>query len=198
MCDSGFPVGIDPTIFRRARIDRGDGILQLGADVEKTILRTEHRAMRTHTLAEIQIANNLARCDVDDDEIASVGSRLSYAGVSVDRNVRKFSVRRGDHLMSGNSTFRNGRDLLTRFRIDDAERVLALVGDRVAFHVKRKERACPILQRLPTINDRISTIRRGMFDSLLSRRFSTAFYERPDSTSRPGRRAHDSSDKAVA
>ena len=59
--------------------------------------------MRPDAFAEINIADNFPRSQIDDDQVAAIGARLSHAGVSVDGNVGEFSVGRSRDFVSGNT-----------------------------------------------------------------------------------------------
>src|ERR1700723_2785179 len=84
--------------------------------------------MRTNAMSEINVAHNLARLDIDDDEIAAIAARFADAGITVDGNVSQLSIRRSDHFVPCISALRNGCYCLAGIWIDDAERLIALVG----------------------------------------------------------------------
>ena len=76
-------------------------------------------------------------------------ARFSDPRIAIDRNVRQTAIRRGNHFMSGRATFRNGCDLLARLRIDDAQRLITLVGDEQNPARCRVEVACLTRLRVP-------------------------------------------------
>ena len=93
MWDCAWPVGTVPTILS-VRIDEGDRLVELGGDVEQAGLGPEERAVRADAVAEIDVADDLPRGDVDDDHVGAVGAGLADAGVAVDGDEGEAAVGR--------------------------------------------------------------------------------------------------------
>ena len=73
-------------------IDDGDGLVELGGDVEQAIFRPDDGAMRANAVIECDVADDLACGDVDDGDVGAVGAGLPDAGVAVDGNEGEFAV----------------------------------------------------------------------------------------------------------
>ena len=82
--------------------------------------------MRPHTFSEINIADDFPRRQIDDHHVGAVSAGLADAGISVDRNVGKFAVRRCRDFVPGHSAFGDLGDLFSGDGIDDAETVGSL------------------------------------------------------------------------
>ena len=123
--------------LERLGIDDRDGLFQFRSDVEHSGFRMEHGEVRPHAFSEIDIPRDLAGSDIDHHHAGAVGSRLSDAGVSINRNVGRLPVGRCRHLMSGNATFGHGGHLLAQFDIDDAQTMVALIGHQQQTSTRR-------------------------------------------------------------
>ena len=110
-------------------INYGDCLFKLGRHVEQTVLRAEQRTMRADALAEINIADNLAGCKIDHHHVAAISAGHPHARVSIDGDVGEFAVAGGDHFVSCNAVFGNFGHLFSGRDVDQAERVVAFIGD---------------------------------------------------------------------
>ena len=73
-----------PTNFEGFGVDDGDGLVELGGDVEQAIFRTDGGKVGAHAVIEADVAGDLLRGDVDDGDFCAVGAGLADAGVAVD------------------------------------------------------------------------------------------------------------------
>ena len=67
--------------------------------------------MRPNTVAEIDIADHLARANVNHDNVAAVTPWFAHARITVNRNIRNATIGRSRQLMPGGAAFRDSRDL---------------------------------------------------------------------------------------
>src|SRR3569832_1936911 len=93
-------------------VNGSNRVIEFGGDVEQAIFGPEHRAMRTYSMSKIKIADDLSRSDVHDDHVAAVRAGFADPGVAVDRNIGKFPVRGGDHLVASDSALGNRSHLI--------------------------------------------------------------------------------------
>src|SRR5277367_3475756 len=111
-------------------IDGGDSLVQLGRDVKQIAVWIVDYAMRPHTVTKVDVADDLARSDVDHNHIAAIAARLAHTRIAIDRYVSGATVGRRSHLMAGDAAFRNDGDLPGGDKIDDAEVPIALVRNQ--------------------------------------------------------------------
>ena len=78
MCDCAGPVGMWPTILRSLGVDDGDGLVEFGGDVEQ-VGRGRKREGAAHAVAEVEVADDLARGQIDDEHLVAVDARLAHA-----------------------------------------------------------------------------------------------------------------------
>lgn len=93
------------------------------------MVRVKYGTVRPNTVAEINIANNLTRGDVDHDHIATVSTGFSHARVAVDWHIGDMTIGRGRDFVPSGIALGYGRDLPARFGIDNAQTTISLVGD---------------------------------------------------------------------
>ena len=105
-----------------------DRLIEFSGNIKQAVFRTDHRQVRPHAFAEIDIAHNFPRRQIDDHKIGAVSARLSDPGVSIDRHVGEFSVGRRRDFVPGYAALGYLRHLLPGDRIDEAQTVVALIG----------------------------------------------------------------------
>ncbi len=111
---------------------RVTALFKLGGDVEETVFGAEDGHVRTHAVAEIDAGNHFLRGNIDDHQVAAVGSRHAHAGVSVDGHVGQAAVSRRNHFMACNATLLDGCDHLSGDGIDDGQAPVSLLGHKQA------------------------------------------------------------------
>jgi hypothetical protein len=110
-------------------IDHSDCIFELGGYVKQVILWSELGTMGSNAFAEIDGADDLAGGKVDNSKERTISAGVAYSGVAVDGDERAFAVGRGNDLVARDTVFRDGSDLLSSDGIDDAEGLVAFIGD---------------------------------------------------------------------
>src|SRR5581483_171311 len=85
--------------------------------------------MRSNSVSKIYVAGHLSRGNVDDHHVSTVGAWLADAGIAVHRHISRPAVPRRDHFMPGHAAFGDGRNLLLRDGIHDAQIPAALIGN---------------------------------------------------------------------
>ena|SRR5437667_12872231 len=116
--------------LQRVRIDNSYSVIELGGHVKKAVRWTKDGAVRTDAVAKIHISNNLPRCNVDHDHVAAVRASFADARIAVDWHIRKLAIRRRSHFMAGNALLGDRCNLPAGLRINDAKRVIALIGNK--------------------------------------------------------------------
>ncbi len=81
-------------------------------------------------MAEVDVANNLLRSNVDDHQVRAVGSGLANAGVAVDGHIGQPAIGRSNHLMACYAALGNRRDDLSGRGIDDGETCVSLLRNQ--------------------------------------------------------------------
>jgi hypothetical protein len=86
--------------------------------------------MRPNPASEIYAGDYLAGSDIHHNHIAAICSRLTDTRVSVDWHEGQASVGGRRQFVSSRAPLVNNRDLLTRLRINNADRAILLIGDK--------------------------------------------------------------------
>ena len=118
-----------PTIFSVLRIDEGDILIEFRRHVEQSIMLVIDHAMGPDAVAEIDMAGNFARGQIDDQHFVAIESRMADADIAIDGNVGGAAVGRGCGFMTvhDGDAFGDGRDLLFAGSIDQADVFISLV-----------------------------------------------------------------------
>ena len=110
--------------------------------------------MRPDAVAEVNIANDFSRRQIDDQHLVSINARLSHPGASINRHKGGASVPGDSDFITVNARgrFGDGRDLPASRRIDDTHIGVSLVDDQqslccVARRLERTSEDGPDLQR---------------------------------------------------
>ena len=128
MCDSGAPVGILIEDLEGPGVYGGDGLVELGGDVEDVAMGVVDGKVGADGVAEVDNAGDFAGGDVDDEHLLAVGAGAAYAGVAVDGQVGGAAVGRGGDLVAGDAVFLEGEGLLCGRGVDEGEGVVLLIG----------------------------------------------------------------------
>ena len=110
------------------RVESGEGMVELGGDVEYLARVVEDGQMRTDAVVELDGVHDLAGGEIDDLNLVPVGAGLAHAGVAVDGHEGGAAVGGGRDFVAGYALYVDGRDLLTGGRVDHAEGVVLLIG----------------------------------------------------------------------
>jgi len=73
-------------------IYQGDGLVELGGDVEEAVFGPEDRHVGADAVAEVDVTDDFLPGDIDDGEVAAVGAWFADTGIAVDRDVGETSV----------------------------------------------------------------------------------------------------------
>lgn len=115
--------------LERGGIDDGDGVFDLGSDIEQAVLGTDEGAVRAEAAAEIDFGDKAAGGNVDDGDGAPVGAGAADAGVAEDGDEGAAAIGRGDDFMAGNAVDIHSGEGAAGGGVHDAEAVAALDGD---------------------------------------------------------------------
>src|SRR5205807_5593518 len=116
--------------LQHVRIDNSYSVIELGGHVEKAVRWPKNGAVRPNTVTQIQIANNLPRCNVDHDHVAAVRASLTDARIAVDWHIGELAIRRRSHFMASSALLGDRGNLPAGLSINDAERVIAFIGNK--------------------------------------------------------------------
>ena len=106
----------------------GDGLVELGGDVEDVAMGVVDGKVGADAVAEVDNAGDFAGGDVDDEHLLAVGAGAAYAGVAVDGQVGGAAVGRGGDFVAGDAVFLEGEGLLCGRGVDEGEGVVLLIG----------------------------------------------------------------------
>ncbi len=114
------------------RVDDGDGLVEFGGDVEEAGGGIEGGLMRTDSVAEVEVADDLARGQVDDEHLMAVDAAAADAAAAVDGHEGGAAVGGGGDLVAvdAGGVLGHRRGFVAGGGVDDAEVGVALVDDQ--------------------------------------------------------------------